>query len=436
MSEITYREVASAQAQTDKALARLARRAAKKGLPVPSWTWGETRTAVEEHHERHPEYRDVTIEVKRLVTRVELFISAEPVRYAGWTFLASVEHMTGEDGQRVDWVSALPGASVPSSHKNRGPVCDHCGHRRARSRTYVLVHEDGRHTTVGSTCVDDFLGGTGALDLAAQAEILASLHAAGEAGEGYSSGGGEVCIALPTFLAAVACFVRTDGWVSRWRDAGHGPERNDDATADRVLRALDRKEEIGATEEDHALAADAIEWASELAPAEGEDYLDNCKQVASLGFVNGKIAGVAASLVPAYQREIGRRRLAAERAARPTANEYLGTPGEKVTFGLAPKVGKKGQPLKGAPTVLSAEPLLLDFVTGYETDFGYTTVLKFRSAEGHVVVWKASNTSVGRDDVGKRYAMAASVKAHTEYKDERQTVVTRATVTEVSDLPA
>jgi hypothetical protein len=128
---------------------------------------------------------------------------------------------------------------------------------------------------------------------------------------------------------------------------------------------------------------------------------------------------------------VGRERARAERAARPTLDAYLGTVGDKVTFGLPPKVGKRGQPLKGAPVVLSPDPVKLDFVTGYETEFGYTTVLKFRTEEGATIVWKASSTEIGRDDVGKRYTLAGRITKHDEYKGQKQTLIARCDAREV-----
>jgi hypothetical protein len=110
--------------------------------------------------------------------------------------------------------------------------------------------------------------------------------------------------------------------------------------------------------------------------------------------------------------------------------------GDKVTFGLAPKVGKKGQPLKGAPTVLSAEPVTLDFVHGFDTAYGYTTVLKFRTSEGATLVWFASSSDIGRDDVGKRYTLAGTVKKHDDYKGAKQTTLTRCDAREVSTASA
>jgi hypothetical protein len=47
------------------------------------------------------------------------------------------------------------------------------------------------------------------------------------------------------------------------------------------------------------------------------------------------------------------------------------------------------------------------------------------------LVWKASSTEIGRDDVGKVYALAGMVKKHDDYKGEKQTIMSRCTLVEV-----
>jgi hypothetical protein len=73
----------------------------------------------------------------------------------------------------------------------------------------------------------------------------------------------------------------------------------------------------------------------------------------------------------------------------------------------------------------------LSFVTGWDTAFGYTTLLKFVTDAGEVLVWKASRTNLGRFDMGKRYLLTGTVKAHTEYRGVKQTQVLRCKLVEV-----
>ena len=57
-------------------------------------------------------------------------------------------------------------------------ICEHCGLRRRRTRTYVVVHTDsGEVRQVGSGCLRDFLGGPDPERACRRAELLAAARA-------------------------------------------------------------------------------------------------------------------------------------------------------------------------------------------------------------------------------------------------------------------
>jgi hypothetical protein len=274
--------------------------------------------------------------------------------------------------------------------------------------TFIAArHDDGRAMQVGSTCIGDFLGSHDAEALAAAASMFAAARGLAEEGEEGFGGGGSGDCSLAEFLSIVASCVREQGWVSRTA----AREQGGNATADRAITYMgDRKlaKEAGCepTAEDIDAAAAAEAWAEALTDGEVDaakgDYLHNLRAVARSGIVGHKSAGIAASTVIAHQRAIGRERQRAERAARPMADVWLGEVGKRETWAVA-----------------------LDFVTGYESAYGYTTVLKFRTAEGATLTWKASRTDLTREDVGKTYALTGTVKKHDEYKGSKQTIVSR-----------
>ena len=93
---------------------------------------------------------------------------------AGWTLAAIVDHRdghatvrpVGEQGERL-----AAGAFAAAS-------CEHCGLRRRRTRTYVVVHADsGEVRQVGSGCLRDFLGGPDPERACRRAELLAAARA-------------------------------------------------------------------------------------------------------------------------------------------------------------------------------------------------------------------------------------------------------------------
>ena len=407
----TFEVLLSRREGVEAALVALSKRAARKGLEAVRWSWGKAHAQKE--RVPHPEF-GWEAEAYAMVSRVPLTIQGDAPHYQGWTFLAALQHLlqSAEEGYQ-NIVRAVPGSiyDVPERFRTRGPVCDHCQLARRRNDTYVLRHEDGRVVQVGSTCIGDFLGSADASKIAAAASMLAEARGLAEGGCSGAGAGGDRTLA--EYLSFVAWAVREEGWVSR--TAAREENREGAATANRafahMLKGLPRGTAFSA--EDVAEAAAAEAWAESLADAEVDagkgDYLHNLRAVARTGLVTYRTAGIAASMIVAHQRAVARERERAERAARPKVNMHVGTVGKRETF-----------------------EVVLDFVTGYETQYGYTTVLKFRTAEGACVVWKATNTDLARADVGKRYRVTGTVKAHDEYKGEKQTMVTRCKVEETN----
>lgn len=434
LSTYTYNVIVGRKNEVELALSALAKRAARKGIPGSfTWTWGKAFAdfAYIRNVDGYPPCHGAKLVDGDMwqipVTRVPLTIQGETPKYAGWRFLATLQHLEGENIVRV-----VPGEELPHTYRNRGACCDHCNYNRRRNDTYVLCHDDGRTIQVGSSCIRDFLGSEAACNIAAAAELLS--QAGSVASEEYGSIGFVSDYLTQSFLPIVSWLVREYGWLSRTSARDRCSE--DKPTADIAWafitdKVLCSKAGCEPTEEDKALSVAAEKWAENLTDEEvdssSSDYLHNVRAAARTGLVSYRTAGLIASIITAYQRHLGNLRLK-EMAS---ASTHIGTVGDKVSFGLAPKVGKRGQVLKSAPKCVSESPLVLERVAGYDTMYGYTTVLTFRTKEGACVVWKASSTEVSRGDVGKEYTLIGTIKEHGEYKGQKQTLVTRCVVEEV-----
>jgi hypothetical protein len=66
-------------------------------------------------------------------------------------------------------------------------------------------------------------------------------------------------------------------------------------------------------------------------------------------------------------------------------------------------------------------------LTSYETMYGITYIYKFRDLENHVFIWKTSNGF----DTDKQYNITFTVKEHSDYREVKQTSVTRCKLIEV-----
>lgn len=384
----TYNVLASRQTHVERELKVLDKRAQRKGLLPITWQWGKL-------------YSYLVPLTGKETAKVPLTITSEPSQYQGWSFVASLAHVDGET------VIASTGThELPKKYRNSGATCEHCSMNRRRKNTYVLHHAEKGFFQVGSSCLSDFLGTDRAEKLAYLATIEAEIR---DACEDDSKGRREEGWKLREFLAVTSDSIRTHGWVSRTTAREYGSR----ATADTVINTL-RETYAPATAQGTEEAGLAADWAESLSDAIVDaakgDYLHNVRAVARIGYINGKSAGIAASIVTAYQRHVAEERKKAETAALPASN-YVGQVGKRETFRAK-----------------------LDMVSGYDTDYGYTTVLKFRTATGAVILWKASSgTGVSRSDAGKTYLVTGSVKEQSEYKGVKQTVLTRCKLAELNE---
>lgn len=389
-------------------LTRIAKRAARKGLPPITWSWGKPVTKLEEVP--HPQYgRDVHYEAR--VTRVPLIIPIEVPHYRGWRFIATLQHLEG-----ANIVRAIEGETVPPKYRNVGPVCEHCRMQRKRVDTFLLKHADGRIVQVGRSCLGDFLGSDEAGKLAAAASFIAEVKGVAEEGMfGEGSGGGSGG-SLVVFLMTVAWAIRHGGWISKKAAAeasDRGEERTPTAdTAWQLMFNAQARKEAGVELEpmDEKLAEDALAWAENLSDEEvnasSSDYLHNIRAIAQSGLVEWRTKGLAASIVAAYQRNMEQR---AERE-RKRPSEWIGTVGDKVTV-----IG-----------TLKSRRL-------FSGDYGYTTFLTFETPDGDIVQWKASGSQLDHDALDKTFAITGTIKAHSTWKDRKQTDLTRAKLEEVPE---
>ena len=331
-------------------------------------------------------------------------VSGEAVRIDGWQLVAVLDHGVGEK----PIVRGVPGAELPECYRDAKPVCDHCGHDRRRKDTFILEKE-GEHRQVGRTCLGDYLGENTAQTIVAYAtwinQVGKMMDKWREPVDPYGPRGREeVRWDLGAFLQYTAVEIRMNGWISM-------SQVKDDigmvSTADSVLATLyntESREKAGRqiTEALRDEVKAAVDWAAEVEA--DNDYLHNIRVLAEAGWTNSRNAGFAASILPAYRREVERKiknRLEVERSA---DVGYFGEPGKRVR--------------NVAVTVTN-----LREIAG---NYGPTTIVGMRTKEGHNLKWFASGCP--NIDRGESYYVDLTVKDHGSYQGVFETRVNRVTV--------
>jgi len=313
--EATYKVPKSNLAKLTQQIDRLNKRAAKLGCtPIQLdilRTFQETATEpVDSEEETTKALNSHAI----IYECVEIKLTGTDPHYAGWTFIAAIQHLPSDDDKQMEVIRTVPGMEVPESLRHRGPICDHCHVKRYRIDTYIVKHDSGEYKQVGRTCLKDFLGHT---DPHALAEYLSILFSAAQAAEDAEEYNGKAFhsneysyIALLPYLEDVACVIKVAGWTSRAAAQHSGLATADLASEIRDWRTLSPKvREIkklinALTEQELQECVDtanaALEWAKQFYDASGNDYQQNIGSIAMAGILNYRMVGYAASIVSSY----------------------------------------------------------------------------------------------------------------------------------------
>ena len=312
--------------------------------------------------------------------------------------------------------------------------CDHCNSgRRGRHKTMTFRHkETGEVVSVGSTCVLEYTG----IDPALVESLLefkgkATTHdfATGSRGGQRTMGTYEFALRASMWLHANEGYTRGLGHSLFNYDLIKHPQTGQIGFGYRQLvpkahiiaapaGGISEPVGFGWLREDEPVAPEAI---SPSVFTVAEAFMDYClglsgsssfehtvRNIFKSGVVSKKSAAMAGGALAGYLKHIQREaRKTAEverKAARP-AGKHLGTVGERTDFGTATVV----------------------FVRRIEGYYGTTTLTKFLAGDDTLVWFRSGDKSDLK--VGDTVSIMGTVKKHDQFKDEKQTVITRAKFT-------
>lgn len=346
---------------------------------------------------------------------VYITVAGETPKFAGWSLVGCLEPLTLEDGSAKNIVRTVPGHTIPAEYRNRIGECDHCNAIRRRKETFVVQHEDGRCKMVGRQCIKDFLGHKDPHSLARMAEWLMELAGLCEGAEkeDWMGGGGREpnSWSLDYFLKITSAVIRKEGWLSRTK----AQEFDKTPTSSYIMFYLSPPPSNREAAENHQKykaeidtiltdpiheqdAGKALDWCKELEPKDGEDYLYNINLVARSGYVKDKTVGLAASILAAYRRATGQ--VEEPKGPRPVS-QHIGAVKDKLELDVQCK------------KVISVEGM-----------YGSTGIHKMEDDVGNSLTWFASGGTTWLHE-GGYYRIKGTVKAHDEYKGQKQTILTR-----------
>lgn len=346
-----------------------------------------------------PAPRHVDIGEGKVQSFVEVEVFGEIPRINGWQMVARIEH-NNDLGYDENVVMAAPGMTVPEKYRTANSVCDHCNTNRLRANTYVLINPEGEYKQVGSGCLVDYIGKMTANSLLKwysfekMVESIFDEERAMRTRWSYS--------ALEVIAMSLGCIDKF-GWTSK----AAAQEYDKTSTACDVSAQMNPKARQYMTESEKVRVSDWYEKANEVmawgvtVDDTDNEYMHKVKKICECKVVPESLFGIAVSIPQAWRKAMD---LIEKKAAR--------KPSEHIS-----EVGKK---LKVTAECVG--------IWSFSSFYGVTNIIKFRTAEGDVVVWKTGSAAI---DEGKTYEIEGKVKEHGEFRDEKQTVIARAKYTEV-----
>jgi hypothetical protein len=319
-----------------------------------------------------------------------------------WELIASCEKK--ENGTLI---KVIPEKEYPEKYRSL-MICEHCNSDRYRKYTYIvqnIVTEE--YKMVGKSCLKDFLGHVDPTFYANYLQWLADPELSEY--EDMSTGHNEYRINTNEYLCFVSACIKDSGWTSRTK--AKESEGMLESTSDYALEAMKsiikpvydkygRKIEFPIPEDnDLELVNNALNWAKSL-KGELNDYLYNINLLAQEETIKYKDLGFVASIIPSYkktnEKEIEKKKVIEQKQK----SCFVGNIGEKIT-----------------------KELIYVNSYSYETQYGTTWIHKFIDSDNNTYVWKTSNYL--NVDQGNLISIKGTIKDHNEYREEKQTILTR-----------
>jgi hypothetical protein len=405
----TFRIVKDVMPELEKRLAKLNKRGAKIGVK-PFELVIEKEYVIPDPRFKNVAFVEQGIPVPK-IAMVDVHIEGQGPKIEGWKFVGSLDHHT-IPGEVL--IKTVPGETIPPQYFNAEPVCDHCGHKRARKDTFILQNEEtGQYQQIGRSCTKDFIGH----DPERIARLLSGLWSIYKDVENdvFMGGGSYVehVYNADEVLKWTIRAIELYGWVSKSSadetnnpTVGHvsyiiePPYRPKKPEMEMWLKERARFESVADDEKEDAEIIAAREWLDEQ--PDSNEYMHNLKIIATQKHIPYRLMSFWTSMIAAYQRAAEKLKVA-ERTKK--VNEYIGDVKQRCDFTV---------------TVIHR--------TGFDSYYGYVNIVVMLADTGHTLVWYA-NTSPDMSQ-GEKYKIKGTVKKHEEYKEWKQTHLSRVKVLE------
>ena len=323
-------------------------------------------------------------------------------KFNGWCSLGMVQRKDGIVQCYFD------NADLIKQYKDTDFHCDHCHKKVHRNSVVILEHNNGERKVVGTSCVKEFTSGLDGNLIAEVNDYMAILKMRDSELRCLMQGEDDADVFFESHGVKTYDVVDIVSAAKRLIDKyGFEPSSSYNATWKFIMDEYDRiKIESEAT--------DAVEWIKSLSEDEvtKSSYLFNLKQIIDAGYCTARHFGFLASLIPSYRKSEYKRLLDLKKNDG-KVSEYVGNIGDKISVKV-----------KYVNTY------------SYDTNFGSANIHLFIDDNGNIFKWstgsrleftvKHSNYNQWYPlDKGAIVQLTGKIKDHNEYRNQKQTVLTR-----------
>lgn len=315
----------------------------------------------------------------------------------GWSFAGTIEFT--ENGNIIRLANSSFEGKVPEKYRHTDKICEHCGKIRNRKDTYLIYNEEkDEFKQVGSGCLLDYTQGLNADECAKIMSCLDTFEEISNMDFGYdefkSYDNTDFGLPRESVLPIVYAYVKKNGYTK-----GETANAIDEIVFGTSKEAKAKRDSLELPTEEEIKAVD------NYALAHYQDYYSDYMCNASLSWLNSFIEyrhfGFVSSFVNTYFKEVMKIETR-KRDLDSKNNEFVGNVGDRIII----KVAK-------ARVLYTKNNSHKSY---YACD---TEVYEIIDKDGHTYKWSTTNEVKEGDEI------KATIKAHSEYKGLKQTIITR-----------